>query len=173
MEPGVPPERIVRGDGCLGTIEDRRSAKTTEEETEMANQRIPDERFPNDPSMAGMRDVPPNPQRLDSDLQVDPELVEGPSSTGRVAAFAIGIAILLAAVFYGLNNSSTGNNQASNPPPTQSAQTQPANPAQMNKDSGVTTGAATNRPTPPANAPTGSEADHSAPPPTGENNNTH
>ena len=38
---------------------------------------------------------------------------------------------------------------------------------------GVTTGAATNRPTPPANNPTGSEIDQSAPPPTGQNNNTH
>jgi hypothetical protein len=143
---------------------------------DMANDRIPDDRFPNDPYMAGMSGMPPRPpERLDADLQPDPEMVEGPSSTGRIAAFAVGIAILLAAVFYGLNNSSTGNNQASNPPPTKAAQTQPANPSdnktQLNKESGVTTGAATNRPTPPANMPTGSEADHSAPPPTGQNNN--
>jgi len=136
----------------------------------MANDRIPDERFSNDPYMAGM--PPRSPERLDADLQPDPEMAEGPSSTGRIAAFAVGIAILLAAVFYGLNNSSTGNNQASNPAPTQSAQTQPANPA-GNKAPGVTTGAATNRPTPPANNPTGSEIDQSAPPPTGQNNNTH
>jgi hypothetical protein len=143
----------------------------------MANDRIPDDRFPNDPYMAGMSDVPPrSPQRFDTELQPDPELAEGPSSTGKIAAFAVGVAILLGAVFYGLNNSSTGNNQASNPPPTKSAQTQPANPdskTQMNRESGVTTGAATNRPTPPANNPTGSEVDNSAPPPTGQNNNTH
>src|SRR5215472_7463196 len=98
----------------------------------MANDRIPDERFPNDPYATGMGGMPPRtPQQLDADLQPDPEMVEGPSSTGKVAAFAVGIAILLAAVFYGLNNSSNGNgnNQASNPPPTKAAQTQPANPA--------------------------------------------
>jgi hypothetical protein len=144
----------------------------------MANERIPDERIPSDPYLAGMTDTPPTrpqrfetePRRFDTELQPDPELVEGPSSTGKVAAFALGIAILLGAVFYGLNNSST-NNQASNPPAAQSAQTQPANPSD-NKAPGVTTGAATNRPTPPANAPTGSEIDHSAPPPTGKNNDT-
>ncbi len=82
----------------------------------MVNPRIPDERFPNDPYVAGMDGMPPRtPQQLDADLQPDPEMMEGRSSTGRVAAFALGIAILLAAVFYGLNNSSTGNNQASNP----------------------------------------------------------
>jgi hypothetical protein len=160
------------GVGCLGTLEDRRDWKPDGEEMAMANDRIPDDRFPNDPYVGGMSGMPPRtPQQLDADLQPDPEMVEGPSSTGRVAAFAVGIAILLAAVFYGLNNSSTGNNQASNPPPTQAAQTQPTNPS-GNKAPGVTTGAATNRPTPPANNATGSEADHSAPPPAGQNNNT-
>ncbi|WP_407154985.1 hypothetical protein [Bradyrhizobium sp. STM 3557] len=139
----------------------------------MANDRFPDERFPNDPYMAGMSDVPPrSPQRFDNELQPDPELAEGPSSTGKVAAFAVGIAILLAAVFYGLNNSSTGNNQASNPPPTKSAQTQPASPTD-NKAPGVTTGAAPNSPKAPSAQPGSSEMDQSAPPPTGQNNNTH
>jgi hypothetical protein len=144
------------------------------EEKDMANERIPDERIPRDPYLAGMTDVPPmaGASRMDTELQPDPELAEGRSSTGKVAAFALGIAILLGAVFYGLNNSSTGNNQASNPPPSQSAQTQSANPSD-NKLPGVTTGTATNRPTPPANTPTGSEVDRSAPPPTGNNNNTH
>jgi negative regulator of sigma E activity len=137
----------------------------------MVNPRIPDDRVPNDPYMGDTSGMPPRtPERLDADLQPDPELAEGRSSTGRVAAFAVGIAILLAAVFYGLNNSSTGNNQASNPPPTKAAQTQPANPAD-NTSPGVTTGAATNRPAPLANTPTGTEVDHSAPPPAGKNNN--
>jgi len=136
----------------------------------MANDRIPDERFPNDPYMAGM--PPRTPQQLDADLQPDPEMTEGPSSTGRVAAFAVGIAILLAAVFYGLNNSSTGNTQASNPPPTKAAQTQPATPSD-NKASGVTTGAATNSPKAPPTQQSGSDMDQSAPPPTCQNNNTH
>jgi hypothetical protein len=138
----------------------------------MANERIPDERIPQDPYLAGMTDVPPtSPQRFDDRLQADPELAERPSSAGKVAAFALGIAILLGAVFYGLNNSSTRDNQASNPPPAQSAQTQPANPSD-NKAPGVTTGAATNRPTPPANAPAGTEIDRSAPAPAGKNNDT-
>jgi hypothetical protein len=138
----------------------------------MANERIPDERIPQDPYLAGMTDVPPtSPQRFDDRLQADPELAERPSSAGKVAAFALGIAILLGAVFYGLNNSSTRDNQASNPPPAQSAQTQPANPSD-NKAPGVTTGAATNRPTPPANAPAGPEIDRSAPAPAGKNNDT-
>lgn len=137
----------------------------------MANERIPEDRFPNDPYIAGMTDVPPRPQRFDNELQVDPELTEGPSSTGKVAALALGVAILLGAVFYGLNNSSTGSNQASNPPPTQSAQTQPANPSD-NRAPGVTTGAAPSRPTPPAGAPTGTEIDRSAQPPAGKANDT-
>lgn len=138
----------------------------------MVNPRIPDDRYPNDPYTADMSGMPPRtPQQLDADLQPDPEMMEGPTSTGKVAAFALGIAILLGAVFYGLNNSSTGNNQASNPPPTKSAQTQPANPG--NNSPGVTTGSATNRPTPPKNGPTGTEIDQSAPQPTGQNNNTH
>ena len=41
---------------------------------------------------------------LDSELQADPELAEGPASGGRVAMFAIAIAVVLGAVFYGLNN---------------------------------------------------------------------
>ena len=41
--------------------------------------------------------------------------------------FAIAIAVVLGAVFYGLNNTSI--NQAGTAPPAQTAQTQPANPA--------------------------------------------
>ncbi|HEY4043664.1 MAG TPA: hypothetical protein VGM32_17700, partial [Rhodopila sp.] len=43
---------------------------------------------------------------LDNEMQPDPELAEGPASSGRIAIFAVGIAIVLGAVFYGLNNSS-------------------------------------------------------------------
>jgi hypothetical protein len=65
------------------------------------------------------------PQRFDDELQVDPELSEGRASGGKVAMFAVAIALVLGAVFYGLNNSSI--NQASTAPPAQTAQTQPAN----------------------------------------------
>ena len=44
--------------------------------------------------------------RLDNELQADPELAEGPASGGKIAVFAIAIAVVLGAVFYGLNNSS-------------------------------------------------------------------
>jgi hypothetical protein len=74
--------------------------------------------------------------------------------------FAVAIAVVLGALFYGLNNTTV--NQAGTSPPNQTAQTQPANPAappgmrdvtpRSNNQPGTTTGAATNRPstTPPA-----------------------
>ena len=64
---------------------------------------------------------------LDNELQPDPELAEGPASGAKVAMFAIAIAVVLGAVFYGLNNTTV--NQAGTTPPSQTAQTQPANPA--------------------------------------------
>jgi hypothetical protein len=97
---------------------------------------------------------------LDNEIQPDPELAEGPASGAKVAMFALAIAVVLGAVFYGLNNSSI--NQAGTTPPTQTAQTQPANPPAAppgmrdvtprgNDQPGMTTGAAPARPaTPPA-----------------------
>jgi len=119
-----------------------------------------DDRFPNDPYRPLGEDEYLRAARRDSDLQPDPELGEGPASSGRVALFAVAIAIVLGAVFYGLNNTST--NQASNEPPARTAQTQPANPAaptgmrdvtpRTNTQPGVTTGAAPSQPQP-QNAP--------------------
>ncbi|MGJ4950466.1 hypothetical protein [Bradyrhizobium sp. HKCCYLS20291] len=142
----------------------------------MANERLPNERYPD-----GMNrpDMPPRPDmttrpgmagsdmtgagmtgseyeraaRMDSQLQPDPELTEGRSSTGRVAAYALGIAILLGAVFYGLNNMSTRNDQASTTPASQSTSTTNGN-GNGNTSPGVTTGAAGDRTTPPP-APAG------------------
>jgi len=99
---------------------------------------------------------------LDNELQADPELAEGPASGGKVAMFAIAIAVVLGAVFYGLNNTTI--NQAGTTPPSQTAQTQPANPAappgmrdvtpKSNNQPGMTTGAAPASPaSPPANPP--------------------
>lgn len=132
---------------------------------------------PNDPTRAGMREDELRQarfNRMDSELQPDPELAEGPASGGKVAMFAIAIAVVLGAVFYGLNNSSV--KEASTAPPTQTAQTQPANPAappgmrdvtpKSNSEPGMTTGAAPSRPTPPQSGPTGSEVDRSAKTPT-------
>ena len=114
--------------------------------------------------------------RLDSELQADPELAEGPASSGRVAMFAIAIAVVLGAVFYGLNNSTI--NQAGTSPTTATAQntqsSPPAAPPGMrdvtprpNSEPGMTTGAAPARSqSPPASAPTGSDVSRSGNPPT-------
>jgi hypothetical protein len=112
--------------------------------------------------------------RLDNELQPDPELAEGPAGGGRIAMFAIAIAVILGAVFYGLNNSSI--HQAGTSSTAQNTQqgTPPAAPSGMrdvtpraNSDQGVTTGAAPARPqTPPSSAPTGQDMNRSGNPPT-------
>ncbi len=123
----------------------------------MANQRIPND--PYDPTRSGLSDDNfSRPQRFDSDLQVDPELEGGPASTSKVALFAVGLALLLGAVFYGLNNTSVKDAQTA--PPAQTAQTQNSAPQgappgmrdvtpKTNNAPGMTTGSSTSRPTPP------------------------
>src|SRR3954470_16482745 len=114
-------------------------------------------RDPNDPYRPDMADDElRRTERMDRELQADPELGEGPASGGKVAMFAIAIAVVLGAVFYGLNNTTI--NQAGTTPPSQTAQTQPANPAappgmrdvtpKSNNQPGTTTGAAPARPAP-------------------------
>jgi hypothetical protein len=123
----------------------------------MANQRIPND--PYDPYRSGLSDDNfGRPQRFDNDMQIDPELQEGPVSSTKVALFAVGLAIILGAVFYGLNNTSV--HEAQTQPPAQTAQTRnsasPAAPPGMrdvtpkaNTQPGITTGSAANRPTAP------------------------
>jgi hypothetical protein len=123
-----------------------------------------DDRFPNDPYRPNLTDDEylRMARRQDANLQADPELAEGPASSGKVALFAVAVALVLGAVFYGLNNTSTGN-QASNPPMSQTAQTTPANPAappgmrdvtpRNNTEPGVTTGAAPSKPAAPVDTP--------------------
>src|SRR5437773_5069588 len=119
------------------------------------------ERFPDDPYRSNLSDDDFRRQaRLDNEIQPDPELAEGPASGAKIAMFAVAIALVMGALFYGLNNTSV--NQAGTSPTNQTAQTQPANPAappgmrdvtpRNNGQPGTTTGAATNRPatTPPA-----------------------
>ena len=119
---------------------------------------------PNDPYRAGLSDEEIRHQArlnsLDNELQADPELAEGPASGTKGAKIAVAIAVVLGALFYGLNNTSI--NQAGTTPENRTAQTQPANPAappgmrdvtpRNNSQPGTTTGAATSRPTttPPA-----------------------
>jgi hypothetical protein len=138
---------------------------------------------PNDPFRGDPADEQVRRQvRLENELQPDPELTEGPSSGGRVVMFAVAIAAVLGAVFYGLNQNTI--NQAGTTPPAQTAQTQPANPPAAppgmrdvtpragnmpNTEPGMTTGGATNRPTPPSPSPTGPTVDRPATPPTGQN----
>jgi len=125
----------------------------------MANQHIPND--PYDPYRSGLSDDSFGARsRFDTELQADPELAEGPASTGKIALFALGIALVLGAVFYGLNNTSV--HEAQTTPPTV-AQSQPAAPPRgmrdvtpkANTEPGTTTGAAPSNPSPPRSAPQG------------------
>ena len=79
-------------------------------------------------------------------------------SGAKVAMFAVAIAVVMGALFYGLNNTSV--NQAGTEPGARTAQTQPANPAappgmrdvtpKANSEPGTTTGAAPARPAAPS-----------------------
>jgi len=129
---------------------------------------------PNDPYRAGLSEEEIRHQArlnsLDNELQPDPALAEGPPSGGKVAMFAVAIAVVLGALFYGLNNTTV--NQAGTTPPNQTAQTQPANPAappgmrdvtpRNNNEPGTTTGAArpSTAPSPDMNKATTPPADN-------------
>ncbi|MBN8961521.1 MAG: hypothetical protein J0H71_10320 [Rhizobiales bacterium] len=67
------------------------------------------ERDPNDPFRPIVGDEPLRDARSTDNhlLQADPELAEGPASGSRIALYAIAAAVILGAVFYGLNNSET------------------------------------------------------------------
>jgi hypothetical protein len=133
---------------------------------------------PNDPyRTTGTDDELRHAASIDNELQPDPELAEGRASGGRIALFAVAIVVVLGAVFYGLNNtssnstgSSTAQTAPANPPANQSTaqtSTSPTPPAvrdvtpHNSTASGVTTGAAPAQPpaavgptrpgTPPAN----------------------
>ena len=124
---------------------------------------------PNDPYRANLTDDEIAHQArlnsLDNEIQPDPELAEGPASGAKIAMFAVAIALVMGALFYGLNNTSV--NQAGTSPTSQTAQTQPASPAapsgmrdvtprnnnqpgMTNGQPGMTTGAAPQRPANPA-----------------------
>ncbi|HYW63332.1 MAG TPA: hypothetical protein VE865_09085 [Bradyrhizobium sp.] len=129
------------------------------------------QRNPNDPYRPEFADDEiRRTERMDRELQADPELSEGPASGGKIAMFAVAIALVLGAVFYGLNNTSmnpAGTSTATAPAAQSTAQNNPAAPAGMrdvtprsNTEPGVTTGAAPAQPQqPPKSAPTGTEVD--------------
>ena len=94
----------------------------------MANERNPNDpyRSPDDPYRAEREDELRRAQRLDNEVQMDPELAEGPANGGKIVMFAVAVALILGAVFYGLNNSTI--NQAGTSPPSSTAQNTPASP---------------------------------------------
>ena len=108
--------------------------------------------------------------RTDNELRPDPELAEGPASSGKIVIAAIAIAVLLGAVFYGLNNSTMHQNGTSSTaqkaPPATAQNTAPAPPQAApsptpggNTKPGTTTGAAPSQtPPPPASNPPGNPA---------------
>ena len=132
---------------------------------------MPTELNPNDPydrdhlrdPIRSNIDDPRSPAQIDDDLQVDPELAEGPASNTRIALSAVGIAVVLGLVFYGLNSSSTNHQNAATTPTPATAQNSastspPAAPPGMrdvtprspNTGPGTTTGSAPANPQPPA-----------------------
>jgi hypothetical protein len=140
---------------------------STTEEHVMAN-----ERNPNDSNLAsyptrpiGKGDDIRDRSRLDEDLQVDPILADGPASSGRIAVYAVAIAVVLGGVLYGLDHSSlkhAGTSTAQNAAPS----SPPATPASRpNTEPGTTTGAAPAHPaTAPSSAPTGADVNRSGNP---------
>jgi hypothetical protein len=128
---------------------------------------------PNDPYRSDLADDDIRRQaRLDNELQVDPELAEGPPSGGKIAMFAVAIAVVLGAVFYGLNNSSinqggttsTAQNTAQTSPPVAPPGMRDVTP-RANSEPGMTTGAAPGNTRPPSWAPTTSDTYRSGNPP--------
>ena len=134
----------------------------------MAYERNPDDAYR--PNLAD--DEYRRSARLDNELQPDPELAEDPASGGKVAMFAVAIALVLGAIFYGLNNTTINQAGTSSTAQNTSQTSPPAAPGmrdvtpRTNTDPGMTTGAAPARPQmPPSSAPTGQEIDRSANPP--------
>src|SRR5476649_1349479 len=62
--------------------------------------------FPNDPYRSKFPEGDIRRQSLDNEIAPDSELAKGPAGSGKIAMFAIAIAVVLGAVFYGLNNTS-------------------------------------------------------------------
>ena len=125
-----------------------------------------DERKPTDPYRSNPADAPyragsaddqyRQAARLDNDLQPDPELSDGPAKGGKVAMFAVAVALVLGAVFYGLNNTSINHAGTSPTAQTTAQSSAPAAPPGMrdvtprpNTSPGTTTGSAPS--SPPAN----------------------
>ena len=120
---------------------------------------------PNDPYLTD--DDISRPARLDNELQPDPELAEAPAGSGRIAMLAVAIAVILGAVFYGLNNSpvhqagtsSTAQNSAPDAPLVAPPGMRDVTP-RSNIQPGMTTGAAPASPKAPPGTATPEAADN-------------
>jgi hypothetical protein len=121
-----------------------------------------DERIPEDPDRPAFNDGELDRlSRDDRDLpSLDRDLDRAPPFSGKLALFAIAVALLPGAAS-GLNNA--GTHQASNPPPGQTAQREPTSPQapagtrdltpRANTQPGITTAAAPLKTTPLSTAP--------------------
>lgn len=129
------------------------------------------------------------PSSRDERLQADPEMAEGPASTGRMMAYGVAILAILGVVFYGLNSGSMNPGDATKtasqsspvtqdttpkaPPPTNNIADSNANTKPpvapgvrdvtpgANTEPGMTTGSSPARPQPAQSRPTGPEVDRS------------
>jgi hypothetical protein len=136
----------------------------------MARERNPNDPYYEDPAANDLRrpgyedaagNNPRRSTRLDQELQADPELTEGRISGGRIAAAVAAILVLIGALYYGMNMSSTS-------PTSTATQTAPAtqNNAQNNSpavrdvtpnsNAATTTGSAPASPQTPASPPSNS-----------------
>jgi uncharacterized protein HemX len=111
------------------------------------------QRNPNDPYRDDLADDNlRRSARLEQDQQLDPQLSESKMSGGKIAAFAVAIALAFGAIFYGMNATSNNPTTASQTTPAtqNSAQNAPAvrDVTPSNSQPGMTTGAAPSRPQP-------------------------
>jgi hypothetical protein len=89
--------------------------------------------------------------RLDDELQPDPELAEGTANGAKIAIAAVAIAVLLGAVFYGLNSSTMHQNGTSTTAQTSAPASPKASPG--GNPAGTTTGSAPSQTSPPPAPP--------------------
>lgn len=102
------------------------------------------------------------PSRLDEDLRVDPEMAEPAVSGGRIAVYALAIAVVLGGVLYGLHNSTL--DHPGTPSTAQNAA--PAAAPRPNTAAGTTTGTAPAHPAAaPSSGPTGLDVNRAGNPP--------
>jgi hypothetical protein len=102
------------------------------------------ERNPNDPLKdPAANDLRRSP-RLDQELPTDSAMADSSISGGKIAAAVVAIVVLVGAIYYGMNMSST--TTATQTSPASPTSTQTANPAVRditpNRDAGTTTGSA-------------------------------